>query len=665
MTLASGVIVGERYRVVHLLGKGGMGAVYRAWDTQLNRPVALKEMLPQPGLESEMLAQLRGQFRQEAQVLAALRHPALVRVTDYFSWMDNEYLVMDFVEGESLMQRIARQGAQPEGEVLVWAAQLLDALAYCHSRGVIHRDVKPHNIIITPQGRAVLVDFGLVKLWNPDDPQTRTVMRGAGTPEYAPPEQYETAAGHTDPRSDIYSLGATLYHALTGKAPPTATQRLVIPSSLAPPRLLNTSISPNTEAAIVRAMEIAKERRFQSAREMAQALLPRPVITPARATPEPQPPTYASERAPTGGRHRPAAWLVLGGLGLILCAMVCLALGIGIFMYLRAQPAKDGTPTPTSPSVEATIPQPGTVIFEDDFASPTSGWEIGDYGSGSVGYADGTYFVLSSASGATIWGVAHRSFDNLILEVDTAQVSAGPQNNNDYGVICREQGNGDGYYFLISGNGSYAIFKSVGNQFTPLVDWSESSVIRRGNADNRLKAICNEDGLVLIVNGQPLASARDSTYTTGDIALTATTYEDQGTEIHFDNLVVYSTASSAVGQPSPSPKPATSTPTFTPTPTPTPTRVRPTSTPLPSPTPTQPAPTSTPARPTPTPTRTPARPKPVPTTPTSTSAPPGSGVVATFLADARRTQRDLMTIKVWFDRLAGGETIYCSTVYAH
>ena len=113
-----------------------------------------------------------------------------------------------------------------EEQVVAWSGQLLEALAYCHSQGIIHRDIKPQNIIISPDGQAVLVDFGLVKLWNPNDPKTRTAVRGIGTPQYAPPEQYELEAGHTDPRSDLYSLGATMYHALTGQSPPTATLRI-------------------------------------------------------------------------------------------------------------------------------------------------------------------------------------------------------------------------------------------------------------------------------------------------------------------------------------------------------------------------------------------------------------------------------------------------------
>ena len=162
MALAPRQILQNRYRVVSLLRKGGMGAVYRAWDTRLNIPIALKELIPQPGLDLHTLAQLRQQFQHEATILASLDHPHLVDVTDFFEEGGNSYLVMRLIEGDTLAERIERQGALLEEEALVWASQLLDALAYCHSQGVIHRDVKPQNVIIRPDGRAVLVDFGLV-----------------------------------------------------------------------------------------------------------------------------------------------------------------------------------------------------------------------------------------------------------------------------------------------------------------------------------------------------------------------------------------------------------------------------------------------------------------------------------------------------------------------
>jgi serine/threonine protein kinase len=210
MPLASGQVLQNRYRIVSLLGRGGMGAVYRAWDTRLDVAVALKEMTPQPGLDPHTLNQLRQQFRQEATVLARLDHPHLVRVTDFFEESGNAYLAMNFVEGESLDQRINHEGALPEDQVLARVSQLLDALQYCHDRNVIHRDIKPQNVIIDSNRQVELVDFGLVKLWDPTDPHTQTAMRGMGTPGYAPPEQYGTQPGHTDPRSDIYSVGATL-----------------------------------------------------------------------------------------------------------------------------------------------------------------------------------------------------------------------------------------------------------------------------------------------------------------------------------------------------------------------------------------------------------------------------------------------------------------------
>jgi serine/threonine protein kinase len=272
MPLNAGQVLQNRYRIVSLLVQGGMGAVYRAWNTRLNIPVALKEMLPQPSLASHSLTQLRHQFQQEAMVLARLKHPHLVDVTDFFEEGGNAYLVMNFIEGESLAHRIEREGALPEHQVLTWTSQLLDALAYCHHQRVIHRDVKPPNIIIRPDGEAVLVDFGLVKLWDPRDPRTRTAIRAMGTPEYAPPEQYDAATGHTDARSDIYSLGATLYHALTGQAPPTATMRIVDPAALTPVRALSPRVSPHVAAAVTWALELQPAARFESVQEMATAL---------------------------------------------------------------------------------------------------------------------------------------------------------------------------------------------------------------------------------------------------------------------------------------------------------------------------------------------------------------------------------------------------------
>jgi serine/threonine protein kinase len=290
MSLTPGQIIQDRYRVVRLLGPGGMSANYEAVDTVLNVRCFLKEMVPYPGTFGDGLAQLREQFQQEARLLAELRHPNLPRVTDHFDDDGNVYLVMDFIQGQRLDQIIGSGEQISEDKALEWTQQLMEALAYCHAQGVIHRDVKPQNVIVTSQGQAILVDFGLAKLVDPDNPRTRTVMRGLGTPEYAPPEQYDTKQGYTDPRTDIYSLGATLYHALVGEPPPALSERVVDPASLIPIRRHKADVSRSIDRAVMKAMSLQPARRFQSIAEMHKALFGSPLrkevvasVTPSKA----------------------------------------------------------------------------------------------------------------------------------------------------------------------------------------------------------------------------------------------------------------------------------------------------------------------------------------------------------------------------------------------
>jgi serine/threonine protein kinase len=353
----------DRYRIVSPLRQGGMGAVYRAWDTRLNVPVALKEMTYQPGLDRQTLSQLLQQFQQEAQILARLNHPHLVRVGDFFEEESNAYLAMDFIEGESLADRIKREGAQPEAQVLDWGGQLLQALAYCHNQGIIHRDIKPQNVIIRPDGQAVLVDFGLVKLWDPHDPRTRTAMRGMGTPEYAPPEQYDTQAGHTDARSDVYGLGATLYHTLTGQAPPTATLRMADPGQFVSPRKAMPGLSPTTEMAVLKALELPRSQRWQSAAEMAAALgisgIPALVQPPSHATPtvsgRGRTKAMPGVLPVTTARRRVPGWAwALGGL-----VVLALVIGAGVIMTMMV--AGKGISIPLLPARETATTAPPVV----------------------------------------------------------------------------------------------------------------------------------------------------------------------------------------------------------------------------------------------------------------------------------------------------------------
>ncbi|MBN2550883.1 MAG: serine/threonine protein kinase, partial [Anaerolineales bacterium] len=267
MPLKPGDTLHNRYRIVKLLSVGGFGAVYRAWDTTLQGPVALKE-------SKEITPEAETQFLREARLLFKLKHPNLPRVFDAFSEPgQGMYLVMDFIEGQDLQELLLQSGGPlPEAQALPWIEQVCGALEYLHSQKppVIHRDLKPANIKITPQGQAVLVDFGIAKA---ADPGVRTLTSArAVTPGYSPPEQY-TSRGRTDPRSDIYALGATLYALLTGKEPVEAPERN-LGSDLPAPRALNPGLSPHLETAVLRALELQPEKRCQTAAEFRTALAP-------------------------------------------------------------------------------------------------------------------------------------------------------------------------------------------------------------------------------------------------------------------------------------------------------------------------------------------------------------------------------------------------------
>jgi serine/threonine protein kinase len=266
--LTVGTILRSRYKIIEMVGEGGMGAVYRAEDLRLEgRQCAIKEISLELEPTDSARSQAHEQFYREASILARLDHPNLPKVSDYFTEGEREFLVMDFVPGrdlKDLMDEARREGnTLPETQVLSWGDQLCDALNHLHSLNppVLHRDIKPANIKLTPGGTIKLVDFGLVKLMVPDDATTITIVQGRGTVQYTPLEQYGGDTGHTDARSDIYSLGATLYHLLTNQPPLDAKQRFLRPRALVPPRKLNPHLSLRTDRAIMHALGMHPEQR--------------------------------------------------------------------------------------------------------------------------------------------------------------------------------------------------------------------------------------------------------------------------------------------------------------------------------------------------------------------------------------------------------------------
>jgi len=266
-TLAPGTIIQERYEINRVIGIGGMGAVYRVRDLRFKNAVkwaALKEMIIKFADNLDQQTRMRN-FEREANLLASLNHPLIPKVYDFFAEANRAYLVMDYIQGKNLEDVLLEAvGLLDEQQVAGWAIQICEVLEYMHAfkpRPIIFRDLKPANVMLTPQNQTMLIDFGIAKIIQPDKRDTMI-----GTEGYSPPEQYK---GSVEPRSDLYALGAMLHQLLTGSDP-----RMETPFTFheRPPRLLNPKVSPEMETIIMKCLAYQSEQRWQSARELKEAI---------------------------------------------------------------------------------------------------------------------------------------------------------------------------------------------------------------------------------------------------------------------------------------------------------------------------------------------------------------------------------------------------------
>lgn len=339
-------LIAGKYEILEVIGRGGMGTVYKARQHNLDRIVALKMLSEEMASDPEF----RARFQQEAQVVARLNHPNIVAVYDIEPYQATFCIIMEFVDGKSL-QKIIDEGGLPERDVLLIGAQIARALHYAHERGVVHRDVKPDNILVTQENVAKITDFGIAR-FRESKLRTQTGI-SMGTPRFMSPEQ--VTGKNVDGQSDLYSLGVCLYYALTGKVPFDGENAIAIATRHiyeypVPLSELNPSISAEAEKVVMRALEKTKAERFATGEEMAQALeqaagAKRPIVVAgSSATPIPE---GTTRRIPTqatpAGVSPDTGWRTPTGLRKIL------ELGT------KSPAEANGGPTPTPPRLTTRI----------------------------------------------------------------------------------------------------------------------------------------------------------------------------------------------------------------------------------------------------------------------------------------------------------------------
>mgnify|MGYP002152237218 CR=1 FL=1 len=361
------MVFGRRYRVTEKIGSGGMAEVYKAVDDILGRTVAVKVLHPRYAADPGFVAR----FRQEAQAAANLSHPGIVNIYDWGRDEETYYIVMEYVRGTDLKAVVEERGAIDPMKAAEYASQVCSALAAAHGYDIIHRDIKPHNIVLAPDGTVKVMDFGIARAGNTTMTQTGSVL---GTAHYVSPEQAQGRA--LGPASDLYSLGVVLYELTTGKVPfdadtPVAVALKQVNEQPVPPRELNPAIPPALEAVIMRALQKDPSARYDSAEEMRADLkrvlaggavnAPAAMAAGVGAIDETSVMPAVGAGAPAGSRVRPipkrrSPWPWVIGIVLALVAGLGIAWALGVF---------ESTPMVIVPNVVGLTPEDAAELIEE------------------------------------------------------------------------------------------------------------------------------------------------------------------------------------------------------------------------------------------------------------------------------------------------------------
>jgi serine/threonine protein kinase len=575
------------YQIIEQIGKGGMAYVYKAHQPSLDRYVALKIL---PPYYAQQDPTFMARFEQEAKAVAKLRHPNILLVMDYGKAEGIAYIAMEYVEAGTLKERMETPLSLSEISTII--EQIAGALDYAHGKGVIHRDIKPSNIMMPEPNWALLTDFGLARMVTGESHLTQSGM-AVGTPTYMSPEQGKGVG--IDPRSDIYSLGVMLYELILGEAPYTAEtpMAVVVKHITEPLPVIDSSrqIPDAMQRIILKALAKDPNDRYQTAGGLAEALkrtiseagdwYPSGAVMPrdpakTKSLPESNGTRLATAtlKSPTEDKEpKPGSftWPVLGGIAGGLAALVVIAVvavisalvAINLFnnradaraatsstqtvvavaaQATRTPPPVTQTSEPTQTDVPAeptSLPISGTILYEDDFADPDSGWDR--YGDRDIqtDYVDGEYRIRLIDTDFVTWSTAHVTLGAVSIEVD-AYLFEGTEENG-YGLICALENDDNLFQGVVSSDGYFEVWQLAAGEWVKLsAEQSETSdVILGGDAVNHIRMDCIGDTITLFANGELLTTITLSeALPEGDVGVYAEGFDEGPLEIRFDNFVV-------------------------------------------------------------------------------------------------------------------------------